>query len=262
MSSASASIVAMSRTKHSFAVTKIAADGTRDTRAGQVEVEEPLEIRASGREIAHLLRTPGHDIELAHGVLLTQGLIGGANDVVTARYCEGAVGGENTYNLLDIDLARPTTAPQFIDPIPAQACGISAEQRVRELAVRLNVRAEFAPIDPDEVFAVPGVVAKHRSRNLITAIAGDIARQDINPVNAVQKISGRLLIDDTLPANRTLTLDTRVTFEVMRAAAAAGFTAVATTKDVTSMAVQLARETNTVLIGDITAERFSMYSGA
>ena len=262
MSSASASIVAMSRTKHSFAVTKIAADGTRDTRAGQVEVEEPLEIRASGREIAHLLRTPGHDIELAHGVLLTQGLIGGANDVVTARYCEGAVGGENTYNLLDVDLARPTTAPQFIDPIPAQACGISAEQRVRELAVRLNVRAEFAPIDPDEVFAVPGVVAKHRSRNLITAIAGDIARQDINPVNAVQKISGRLLIDDTLPANRTLTLDTRVTFEVMRAAAAAGFTAVATTKDVTSMAVQLARETNTVLIGDITAERFSMYSGA
>ena len=252
----------MSRTKRSFAVTKVASDGSSDTRAGRVEVEEPLEIRAGGASVATLTRTPGHDIELAHGVLLTQGLIGGANDVVTARYCEGAVGGENTYNLLDIDLARPTTAPQFIDPIPAQACGISAEQRVRELAVRLNVRAEFAPIDPDEVFAVPGVVAKHRSRDLITAVAGDIARQDINPVNAVQKISGRLLIDDTLPANRTLTLDTRVTFEVMRAAAAAGFTAVATTKDVTSMAVQLARETNTVLIGDITAERFSMYSGA
>lgn len=251
----------MSRTKRSFAVTTIAADGIRDTRAGQVKVEEPLEIRAGGREIAHLFRTPGHDIELAHGVLLTQGLIHGANDVVTARYCEGAVGGENTYNLLDIDLARPATTPQFIDPIPAQACGISAEQRVRELAVRLNVRAQFAPIDRDEVFAVRGVVDKHRSRDLATAVAGEIARQDITPVNAVQKITGRLLIDGSLPANRTLALDTRVTFEVMRAAAAAEFSMVATTKDVTSMAVQLARETNTVLVGKITPERFSVYSG-
>ena len=78
----------MSRTKRSFAVTKISASGTRDTRAGQVEVEEPLEVRAGGREVAQLFRTPGHDIELAHGVLLTQGLITTPKDVITARYCD------------------------------------------------------------------------------------------------------------------------------------------------------------------------------
>lgn len=146
----------MSRTKRSFAVTKISASGTRDTRAGQVEVEEPLEVRAGGREVAQLFRTPGHDIELAHGVLLTQGLITTPKDVITARYCEGAIGGENTYNLLDIELSYPA-APQFIDPIPSQSCGISAEQRVRELAVRLNVRSEFAPIDQDAIFAFQNV---------------------------------------------------------------------------------------------------------
>lgn len=252
----------MSRTKRSFAVTKISADGTRDTRAGQVEVEEPLEVRAGGREVAQLFRTPGHDIELAHGVLLTQGLITTSTDVVTARYCEGAIGGENTYNLLDLELARPV-APQFIDPIPSQACGISAEQRVRELAVRLNVRSEFTPIDQDAIFALPALLDRARRRDLPTALAGDITRQDIDAVNAVQKVAGRLLLDDALPAhNLTLAVDTRVTFETMRAAAAAGFGVVATTRDVTAMAVELARETNTALIGAITNERFSVYSGA
>ncbi|WP_175935615.1 formate dehydrogenase accessory sulfurtransferase FdhD [Corynebacterium sp. Marseille-P4321] len=253
----------MSRLKQSFAVTRIGADGTRDTRAGQVEVEEPLEIRARGEEVAQLFRTPGHDIELAHGVLLAHGLIKSAADVATARYCEGAIGGKNTYNLLDIDLARPAAPPQFIDPIPAQSCGISAEQRVRELAASLPVRPEFMPLDPEAVFAVPSQLSRHRKRALPTAAAGGVVRQDIGAVNAVHKLAGHMLLDASVPAADTiLAVDSRVTFEMMRAAAAAGFGAVVTTADVTAMAVDLARETNTVLVGEASAERFSVYSGA
>ena len=249
----------MSRLNRRLAVTKISADGTRDTRAGQVEVEEPLEIRAGGEQIAHLFRTPGHDIELTHGILLAQGLIGSAEDVATARYCEGAVGGENTYNLLNVDLR--TAAPRFIDPIPGDACGISSSQRIRELATRLSVRPQPAPIDADTIFALPTQL--DRARNLPTARTGAIERQDIDPANAVHKILGHLLIDASLPApSPTLIVDFRVTFEVMRAAAAAGFETVVSTADATSMAVDLARETNTVLIGEVTPERFSVYSGA
>lgn len=249
----------MSRLKRSFAVTKVSTDGTRDTRAGQVQVEEPLEIRAGGEEVAQLFRTPGHDIELAHGVLLAHGLIRSAEDVVTARYCEGAVGGENTYNLLSVDLRG--AVPHFIDPIPGDACGISSSQRIRELANRLPVREEFMPLDPGAIFALPAKL--RRERDLPTAVCGDTVRQDISAVNAVHKIAGLLLLDASLPAtNLTLTVDTRVTFEMMRAAAAAGFGAVVSTADATSMAVELARETNTVLVGEATPERFSVYSGA
>ena len=249
----------MSRTKRSFAVTKIAADGTRDTRAGQVEVEEPLEIRAGGQSVATLMRTPGHDVELAHGLLLARGLISRVDDVVTARYCEGAIGGENTYNLLDVQLARPA-APRFIDPIPGDACGISSEQRVRELAVSLDIRPEFVAVDPDAIFAAPALLAAHRTRHLPTAVAGDVGRQDLDAVNAVHKIAGHVLLDAV--ASPTIALDARVTFEIVRAAAAAGAAAVVTTADVTSMAVELARATNTVLVGEVTPERFSVYAGA
>lgn len=251
----------MSRTKRSFAVTKIATDGIRDTRAGQVEVEEPLEIRAGGQSVATLMRTPGHDVELAHGLLLARGLISRVDDVVTARYCEGAIGGENTYNLLDVQLARPA-APRFIDPIPGDACGISSEQRVRELAASLDVRPDFATIDPGDIFAAPALLAAHRTRDLPTAVAGDVGRQDLDAVNAVHKVAGHVLLDAAASPTLTLTTDARVGFEIVRAAAAAGAAAVVTTAGVTSMAVELARATNTVLVGEVTSERFSVYAGA
>jgi formate dehydrogenase assembly factor FdhD len=39
--------------------------------------EEPLEIRIGARPISVTMRTPGHDLELAVGFLLTEGVITG-----------------------------------------------------------------------------------------------------------------------------------------------------------------------------------------
>ena len=53
-------------------------------------VEEPLEIRVNGTPITVTMRTPGADVELAQGFLLTEGIIGSRDDVSTARYCRDA----------------------------------------------------------------------------------------------------------------------------------------------------------------------------
>src|SRR3954464_15916382 len=50
---------------------RIEHDGIRD----EVAVEEPLEIRVDGEELAVTMRTPGHDDELALGFLVGEGLI-------------------------------------------------------------------------------------------------------------------------------------------------------------------------------------------
>src|SRR5581483_1948160 len=64
-------------------------------------VEEPLEIRVNGTAIRVTMRTPGSDIELAQGFLLTEGVIGKRHDVLTVRYCRGSGDdGANTYNVL------------------------------------------------------------------------------------------------------------------------------------------------------------------
>ena len=54
-------------------------------------VEEPLEIRVNGTAVTVTMRTPGSDIELAQGFLLTEGVITRREDVLTVRYCKGAI---------------------------------------------------------------------------------------------------------------------------------------------------------------------------
>src|SRR6195952_1212565 len=47
----------------------------RDGEPDAVAIEEPLEIRVDGRPLSVTMRTPGHDEELALGLLFGEGLI-------------------------------------------------------------------------------------------------------------------------------------------------------------------------------------------
>ncbi|MDT5048054.1 MAG: FdhD protein, partial [Mycobacterium sp.] len=68
-----------------------------------VAVEEPLEIRVNGTAITVTMRTPGSDVELAQGFLMTEGLIRHRSDIHSIRYCRGAGDdGFNTYNVVDV----------------------------------------------------------------------------------------------------------------------------------------------------------------
>ncbi|MFZ1372743.1 MAG: formate dehydrogenase accessory sulfurtransferase FdhD, partial [Nostocoides sp.] len=63
-----------------------AADGAGPSaadrpRSDAVAVEEPLELRLNGSVLTVTMRTPGADIDLAHGWLLTEGIIGSVADV-------------------------------------------------------------------------------------------------------------------------------------------------------------------------------------
>src|SRR5260370_5853 len=52
-------------------------------REDHLTVEEPLEVRINHRSLAVIMRTPGHDHELAMGFLFTEGIIREAADVAT-----------------------------------------------------------------------------------------------------------------------------------------------------------------------------------
>ena len=96
--------------------TRLTAD-TATKRAETLAVEEPLEIRLNGTPLTVTMRTPGADVELAQGFLLTEGVIGDRDDVAAARYCSsgGADGSgllQNTYNVLDVTLAPGVPMPE------------------------------------------------------------------------------------------------------------------------------------------------------
>src|SRR5690349_24121613 len=87
--------------------------GHTSRRPDRLVVEEPMELRVDGHALAVTMRTPGHDVELAHGFLLTEGVIGSATDVVAGRYCNSVdERGRNTYNVLDVSLTPGVAAPE------------------------------------------------------------------------------------------------------------------------------------------------------
>src|SRR6218665_3827460 len=88
-------------------VLRISLGDGADRRADPLAVEEPLEIRIAGAPLAVTMRTPGHDVELAVGFLVSEGIIGDAADFRTAIHCGGpGTGGQdgNTSNVLDVSL--------------------------------------------------------------------------------------------------------------------------------------------------------------
>jgi FdhD protein len=51
------------------------AAGEPRRRPDELAAEEPLEIRVRKRPLAVTIRTPGHDIDHAQGLLLSEGII-------------------------------------------------------------------------------------------------------------------------------------------------------------------------------------------
>ena len=49
--------------------------------------EEPLEIQLGGVSLAVLMRTPGHDEELAAGFLVTERVVSRPADLQSIRHC-------------------------------------------------------------------------------------------------------------------------------------------------------------------------------
>ncbi|CRK55393.1 Formate dehydrogenase chain D [Alloactinosynnema sp. L-07] len=259
-------------------VVRLTEDGRR-TRPDALAAEEPLEIRVGGKPLAVTMRTPGSDVELAHGFLLTEGVIGDRSDVSVARYCDGAdEDGRNTYNVLDVTLADGVPAP---DPgvernfYTTSSCGVCGKAALD--AVRLRTRHSPAtdPVTvsasalrslPDQlreqqkVFATTGGL---HAAGLFTA-AGEplVVREDVGRHNAVDKVVGWAVLERRVPlAGTVLLVSGRASFELVQKAAMAGIPVLAAVSAPSSLAVDLAEEQGITLVGFLRGDGMNVYAG-
>lgn len=261
-------------------VLRLSADGKRHRRPDALAVEEPLEIRVDGQALAVTMRTPGNDVELAHGFLLTEGVIGQAAQVSTARYCDG-VGpdGYNTYNVLDVALAAGTPAPlagvarNFYTTSSCGVCGKAALDAVR-VSSRYPPALDPCMISQDVLAGLPTALRDqqrvfsstgglHAAGLFSTDGSPLVVREDVGRHNAVDKALGWALLAGLVPlAGTVLMVSGRASFELVQKAAMAGVPILAAVSAPSSLAAELADEQGMTLVGFLRGASMNVYTGA
>lgn len=269
-------------------------DGADVARADNdvLATEEPLEIRVGGRSVAVVMRTPGHDRELAAGFLVTEGILRRREEVMDMVYCgmkrasgpasheagdgEGEAS-EARENILDVLLA-PGVAVDWSrltrNVFTSSSCGICSKASIEAVQGQFPAltetmvprRAVFAAL-PERLRAVQAGFAATGGLHASALFDADgnllVVREDVGRHNALDKVVGHAFFAERLPLRgRILLVSGRVSFELMQKALAAGVPCVAAISAPTSAAVEFARASGQVLVGFLRGERMNVYAGA
>ena len=250
-------------------------------RAGEdlLAVEEPWEIRVNGRRLAVTMRTPGNDIDLAAGFLVSEGVITQSEDFNSARYCAGAIDGVNTYNVLDVTLGAGVAPPapslerSLITNSSCGLCGKESIDAVRTKSVfkiaddAVHVTAKLLTTFPEKLRAGQNVFEKTggiHAAGLFDAATGEllVLREDVGRHNAVDKVIGWAVKENRLPLTGTvLMVSSRASFELTQKALMAGIPVLAAVSAPSSLAAEFAAEVGMTLVGFLRGNSMVIYAG-
>jgi FdhD protein len=249
-------------------VTTIDADGT--PRAGVVDDlagEEPLRILVAGpgqepMEVATTMRTPGHELELAVGLLHADGLVG-----------SGDVTGHRTGDVLTDARPDDTIVVEVRQPVDVEAvthrhtlatasCGVCGRATIDDLLGRIRPLHDLGPTVTWDLLAdLPARLRDHQrtfdaTGGLhATGIAGGdgrllTVREDVGRHNALDAAIGvHVLAGDVPLTDHLVVLSGRVGFELVQKVAVAGATVVAAVGAPSDLAVRTADAAGITLCG-------------
>ena len=266
---------------HSVVLTKVTEweDGVVRAVEDSLAVEEPLEIRVNGTPVTVTMRTPGHDLELAAGFLLTEGIIESADEIAekgVARTVDLPILAKNS-NTVDLKLRTANFDPAGLQRnfFAASSCGICGKSTIESIRRRgLRTPNPDFRVRPDVLCGMPDAIRGEqavfeRTGGLHAAALFDangtllVLREDIGRHNAVDKVIGWGIRAANLPlAESILMVSGRGGFEIAQKAVAAGIPVLASVSAPSSLAVELAREMGMTLIGFLRGRRFIVYAGA
>lgn len=251
----------------------------QDTLAG----EEPLEIRLAGCSVAVTMRTPGNDFDLAAGFLLTEGIIHRREDIASMANCPADEHGLRIEpNIVNVN----TSDPALVDPdrwrrnfFATSSCGICGKASIETVRQEAPAIRSDARISDDTILRLDAQLREaqavfSQTGGLHAAALFDLQghmvllREDVGRHNAVDKVIGAMLHQDRLPLDGcVLLVSGRASFEIMQKALMAGIPIVAAVSAPSSLAVELARESNMALVGFLRCYkegqgRFNVYAGA
>lgn len=255
--------------------------GRWEDAGDRLVAEEPLQLLLDGSPLSIVMRTPGHDVELALGLLWAERVITDRSQVLDVRI--SAEAGEHEpwlplrddlleSNQVDVRLAPGAGHRPERSFLSSSACGVCGATTVESLAL------DFEPLPPGPLVDPALLVElsnRLRERQRLFDQTGGLhaaglfdatghlleLREDVGRHNAVDKVVGRALLDGRLPpAEHLLVVSGRGGYEIVQKAVAAGIPIVAAVGAPSSLAVATARRFELTLVGFLRDGRFNVYS--
>lgn len=270
----------MGRLTTSRRVTRITLEGVNRQRPDAIAVEEPLEIRVAGSPLSVTMRTPGHDVELAAGFLVSEGVLSRGDQFARAIHCGGpGTGGAdgNTYNVLDLTLAPGVASPtprSFFTTSSCGVCGTASIDAVEKVS-SYDVSSDGIQVSAHDVAAFPDRLREQQKTfdktgglhgaALFDVLTGEllVAREDVGRHNAVDKVVGWALLNDRLPLRGTvLQVSGRVSFELVQKAVMAGIPILSAVSAPSSLAIELAERAGLTLAAFVRGSSMNLYTRA
>ena len=255
-----------------------------------VAAEAPLTLRVEGQATAVLMRSPGHDRELAAGFLLTENVIQSARDIFEISICPsvkqpgpaGAAGDPG--DSVDILLANKSS----FDPgkltrhvFTSSSCGICsktslttaiAPERVLTPSASPLVPASMIATLPEKLRAAQPAFARTgglhacawwplegNSDNIICD-SPPLLFEDVGRHNALDKLLGHALLTNQPLHAGLLLLSGRISFELVQKALAARIPIIAAVGAPSSLAVEYAAAAGITLCGFVREDRMNVYT--
>ncbi|HEY0754233.1 MAG TPA: formate dehydrogenase accessory sulfurtransferase FdhD [Ktedonobacteraceae bacterium] len=252
-------------------------DRDQEKREESVTVEEPLEIRLGGRSLAIIMRTPGHDIELAPGFLLSEGLIQLPEDVLQVRAACDAEG-LPLPNVVEVLLREPLMTEIVISTAQrrftvASSCGLCGKDSIADiLCSAAPVTEDHFQLAASSLYELPERL--RQAQAVFTHTGGlhaaglfdargnlCLLREDVGRHNAVDKLLGHGILQHTLPyANYLLLVSGRTSFEIIQKALRARIPCIAAISAPSSLAVEMAEQSGITLIGFLRTRTMNVYT--
>lgn len=251
----------------------------------ELVVEEPLEIRVADKSLIVVMRTPGHDFELAAGFLYTENLITSVDDIEIIAYCEeDSTSTENSnlhsslhtlQNIVNVRLTQELDLDNkgWQRNFHANAsCGLCGKMTIESVKLQVDSLDTSFQLNRDVFYTLndqlrAAQVVFEKTGGLHAAGLFDengkllILREDIGRHNAVDKVIGQALLSDLIPLDKhILMVSGRSSFEIVQKALFARIPIVAAVSAASTLAVELADEGNLMLIGFMREERMAVYT--
>ncbi len=231
--------------------------------------EEPLEILVDGSPYAITMRLPGDDINLATGFCLAEGLIGSADDLGSVEQTTGEAGEDLVL------VTRNRRGASLRDRrgrfVSTTSCGVRDRREMDEIYGRIPVVTRERVMGLRRVL---GLKAAFEARKEIFPIVGSTHSaavfdfegemmafaEDIGRHNALDKTMGALVHGRLQERAYIAILSSRLSFEMVQKAAAAGIEVLAGVSAATTLAARVAEDKGITLIGFLRRNRMNIYT--